>query len=459
MGLTITQPQKEIMQSHTLIEEINTSNNYSALHKYLESFRRLASERLTMHFSAESLEVSPMLIFNHPGFNAHTFTPEESLLLLCAFIPHIQPGFYDALIQQYLPEGGDFAGFGGVKGANTRYMLPTGDTALFLLAGEDAQKRETFYSLFSANHWFWKEKILWLEPVKEGEPRFSGRLIISAETVELLTEGTLSAPAFSADFPAQLLHTEQLWDDLVLNEATLEHINDVRAWLYHHTVALQDPVLHRKTKPGYRALFYGPSGTGKTLAATLLGQELNREVYRIDLSQVVSKYIGETEKNLEKVFSKAAHRNWILFFDEADALFGKRSNVQSSHDKYANQEVSYLLQRVEDFPGLIILASNFKSNIDAAFLRRFSSIIEFPFPKPAERLKLWEKAMPEKINISAGVNLTQLAEKYELSGSTINQVVYYASLQMYHLNLPAISQELLIQGIQRELKKEDKVLR
>jgi SpoVK/Ycf46/Vps4 family AAA+-type ATPase len=117
------------------------------------------------------------------------------------------------------------------------------------------------------------------------------------------------------------------------------------------------------------------------------------------------------------------------------------------------------LQRVEDFPGLIILASNFKSNIDAAFLRRFSSIIEFPFPKPAERLKLWKKAMPEKIKISDGVNLTQLAEKYELSGSTINQVVYYASLQMYHLNLPAISQELLVQGIQRELKKEDKVLR
>src|SRR5690606_39487670 len=103
-------------------------------------------------------------------------------------------------------------------------------------------------------------------------------------------------------------------------------------------------------------------------------------VYRIDLSQVVSKYIGETEKNLEKVFRKAENKNWILFFDEADALFGKRSNVQNSHDKYANQEVSYLLQRVEDFPGLIILASNFKSNIDQAFIRRFNAIIHFPMP-------------------------------------------------------------------------------
>src|ERR1044071_9620636 len=121
-------------------------------------------------------------------------------------------------------------------------------------------------------------------------------------------------------------------------------------------------------KRGYKALFYGPSGTGKTLTATLLGKQFDRDVYRVDLSQVVSKYIGETEKNLEKIFTRAENRNWILFFDEADALFGKRSNVQSAHDKYANQEVSYLLQRVEDYNGLLILASNFKNNIDEAFL-------------------------------------------------------------------------------------------
>ncbi|WP_315817961.1 ATP-binding protein [Paraflavitalea speifideaquila] len=123
---------------------------------------------------------------------------------------------------------------------------------------------------------------------------------------------------------------------------------------------------------------------------------LKKDVYRIDLSQVVSKYIGETEKNLEKVFNKAEHRDWILFFDEADALFSKRSNVQNAHDKYANQEVSYLLQRVEDFPGLIILASNFKNNIDAGFIRRFNSMIHFPMPGPAERLDIWKKSLPQK---------------------------------------------------------------
>ena len=133
----------------------------------------------------------------------------------------------------------------------------------------------------------------------------------------------------------------------------------------------------------------GPPGTGKTMTASLLGKEFNKDVYRIDLSQIVSKYIGETEKNLEKIFVKAEHKDWILFFDEADALFGKRSNVQSAHDKYANQEVSYLLQRVEDFSGLIILASNYKTNIDSAFVRRFNAIIHFPMPGHHERFELW----------------------------------------------------------------------
>ncbi len=135
-------------------------------------------------------------------------------------------------------------------------------------------------------------------------------------------------------------------------------------------------------KPGYRVLFYGPSGTGKTLTAALLGKQYGKDLYRIDLSQIVSTFIGETEKNLERVLKRSETKSWIPFFDEADALFGKRTNVQSAHDKYANQEVSYLLQRVEDYPGLLILASNFKNNLDDAFIRRFHSLVHFPCPTP-----------------------------------------------------------------------------
>src|SRR5690606_23710160 len=172
-------------------------------------------------------------------------------------------------------------------------------------------------------------------------------------------------------------------------------------------------------------------------------------VYRIDLSQVVSKYIGETEKNLEKVFRKAENKNWILFFDEADALFGKRSLVQNAHDKYANQEVSYLLQRVEDFPGLIILASNFKSNIDQAFIRRFNAIIHFPMPNHLERHQLWKTSVPPKAELAEDVDLLALAGKYELSGSAILSVIHYASLQTIHRN----SNRILSQDIQEGIKR------
>ena len=138
-------------------------------------------------------------------------------------------------------------------------------------------------------------------------------------------------------------------------------------------------------------------------------------MFRIDLSTVVSKYIGETEKNLSSLFDKAAHKDWILFFDEADAIFGKRTNVRDAHDKYANQEVSYLLQRVESHPGLVILASNFKDNIDDAFMRRFQSVCYFHIPSPKERLLLWQQNLPAKLKIHSEISIEEIAERYELS--------------------------------------------
>jgi SpoVK/Ycf46/Vps4 family AAA+-type ATPase len=164
----------------------------------------------------------------------------------------------------------------------------------------------------------------------------------------------------SAEIPAERLETQLDWRDLVVPPGTLAQIREI--------------VL----KPGRGVLFRGPPGTGKTLAAMLLGKDMGLDVFRIDLSQVVSKYIGETEKNLSRVFDKAEGKNWILFFDEADALFGKRTEVKDAHDKYANQEVAYLLQRMENYEGLVILASNMRADFDEAFVRRLQHIIEFP---------------------------------------------------------------------------------
>jgi SpoVK/Ycf46/Vps4 family AAA+-type ATPase len=216
--------------------------------------------------------------------------------------------------------------------------------------------------------------------------------------------------------------------------------------------------MRKKVKPGYKVLFHGPPGTGKTLTACLLGKETGKDVYRVDLSMVVSKYIGETEKNLAKVFDKAEHSGWILFFDEADALFGSRTKVESSHDRYANQEVSYLLQRIEDYSGLVILASNLKNNIDHAFLRRFQSIVYFPSPKADERFLLWQKSFPEKILLNGGISLQQVSRDYELTGAHIINIVSHCTLNALANGTREITMKMLKDGIARELGKEGRTL-
>jgi len=170
----------------------------------------------------------------------------------------------------------------------------------------------------------------------------------------------------------------------------------------------------------------------------------------------VSKYIGETEKNLENLFAKAETKNWILFFDEADALFGKRTGVRDAHDKYANQEVSYLLQRVEDFDGLVILATNMKNNIDDAFIRRFNSIIRFPLPDENDRAVIWRKSFPHNIAFNNNVDVPEAVKKFELTGGNIINVVQYSCLKSLEEQSNEIFLNHVLNGIKREMHKEGK---
>ncbi|HJS96175.1 MAG TPA: ATP-binding protein [Solirubrobacteraceae bacterium] len=170
---------------------------------------------------------------------------------------------------------------------------------------------------------------------------------------------------------------------------------------------------------GVKVLFYGESGTGKTMAARVLAGELGLELYRIDLATVVSKYIGETEKNLDRLFSAAQDSNAILFFDEADAVFGKRSEVRDAHDRYANIEVAYMLQKMESYDGAVILATNLRSNIDDAFLRRLDLAVEFPFPEIDQRRAIWHTLLPARAPVADDVDLDVLAGKFRLSGGSI----------------------------------------
>jgi hypothetical protein len=389
---------------------------------------------------------------------SHDLTIRETTLLLIALIPHVQPQLFDRIIEKRIPESGNFPGIGGMRGRNSRNFLPTGDTALFLLAGDDLESRLEVQQLFNAEHLFNRHKILWLEELPVGEPAMSGKIVISQDYIDLFTMNRISKPHFGANFPAEPLETLQDWSDLVLAPETMRQVEELELWLRYGQIMLYDLNMIKKIKPGFRVLFHGPPGTGKTLTASLLGKKTGKSAFKIDLSMIVSKYIGETEKNLANLFDRAENKQWILFFDEADALFGKRTNVKDAHDKYANQEVSYLLQRVENYNGLVILASNFKNNIDESFTRRFQSHIYFPLPKYNERLLLWQGAFPTHMKPDDQVDLNALARQYELTGAHIMNIVQFACLQALSRDEKFISNGAILEGIRKEFVKEGKLV-
>jgi len=443
---------------------VTTKHNAANLQSACDWLRNIVSNTFSMYLGkSEGIVIAPSDIYSEDSglakfVAAYDPTQQELVILMLALIPHLQPDFFNKIIAAHLPEGGDFPEFGGVKGANHRGILPTGETAQFILAGSDLEKRLEVHRMLSDAHWFARKHILWLEPVREGEPLMSGRLILDPEVVEMLTLGTVSRPRFSTDFPAEHIETEMDWDDLVLHPDTLRQIREMQNWITHNDTLLHEWGMEKRIKPGYRALFYGPPGTGKTLTATLLGKHTGKDVFRIDLSRVVSKYIGETEKNLSRLFDKAENKNWILFFDEADALFGKRTDIRDAHDKYANQEVSYLLQRVESYGGLVILATNQRGNIDDAFIRRFQAIIHFPMPRPDERYEIWRKAFPSQISVDTDIDWHQIAARFELAGGGILNVTHYCALEVLADESRFLDLKRLENAILREYIKEGKVV-
>jgi len=419
-----------------ILEIRNTSSDFSK-----QKLMKLVDD-LNTDFISDSIGIS--------------LTREEEFIFFIALLPHLIPGYFDNVVSRIFPEGTELQELGGVKGTNHRGFIPTGETALFLLAGNDVSLRMQVMQYFNHDHLFAKHNILQIENTNEGEPQLSGRIILDSDILEKLLLDGINRPKLSSEFPAKYITTHLEWNNLVINETTVVEVETIRNWIAHHDTMVNEWSLQHKFKAGYKVLFYGPPGTGKTFTATLLGKQFNKDVYRIDLSQIVSKYIGETEKNLEKVFQKAENKNWILFFDEADALFGKRTSISNAHDRYANQETSYLLQRIEDYYGLIILASNDKSNIDSAFLRRFNAIIHFPMPDVQERIHLWGIYLPSNHALTED-EILNLAHKYEVTGSTILNAIHNSAINAFaaHRLINLID---LIESLKRELRKEDRML-
>ena len=442
--------------------------NAAALAREIDWFSRVLAARIGLYFE-QSCEFSDIYHFAAPdiadddsdyGRFVRTLglTFDERIVLMLALIPHVRPQALDTFFihNKNLERG--FTEFGGWKGKCHGGFLPTCETALFVLAGHDLNKRFEASRLFEEDHLFLVNDVLRIGQPGDGEPLFSGALTIAPEYLNRLTSGIRHKPDYSTTFPAKRITTKLGWEDLVLPVGVREEIENINAWIEHAAVLLDEWGLEKTIKPGYRSLFYGPPGTGKTLTATLIGVSAGMDVYRIDLSMVVSKYIGETEKNLAGVFDQAARKHWILFFDEADALFGKRTQTTSANDRYANQEVAYLLQRIEDFPGVVILATNLKANIDEAFARRFQSLIYFPMPDTEHRLKLWNVAFNGGERLSDDVDLVRIAEDYPLSGGAIANVVRFSALSALQQGRQTIGHDDLVKGVTKELRKEGKTV-
>jgi ATP-dependent 26S proteasome regulatory subunit len=248
------------------------------------------------------------------------------------------------------------------------------------------------------------------------------------------------------------------WDDIVLPKDQMEQLREICNYVKnYHRVYSDWGFGHKLSRSkGLNLLFAGPSGTGKTMAAEIMSNELGLDLYKIDLSAIVSKYIGETEKNLERIFKEGQASNAILFFDEADALFGKRSEVRDSHDRYANVEVAYLLQRMEDYDGVVILATNLRKNMDEAFARRMHFTIEFPLPEEPDRYRIWQSVFPEEAPRAKSIDLTFMARQFKITGGNIKNIALGAAF-LAAQDGGCITMEDLIRATKREYQKIGKL--
>jgi hypothetical protein len=253
---------------------------------------------------------------------------------------------------------------------------------------------------------------------------------------------------------ARKIEPRYTWEDIVLPDDQLTLLREIVATVRGRSLVLEEWGVGRKlaSSPGVTMLFSGPPGTGKTMAAEVMAAELGLDLYKIDLSTVVSKYIGETEKNLERIFGEAQSSNAILFFDEADAIFGKRSEVKDAHDRYANIEISYLLQRMEAYEGVTMLATNLRANLDEAFTRRLQFAVDFPFPDDEYRLRIWQTLLPVGVPRESDLDLALLARRFKLAGGNIRNILVNAAY-LAAADGGRLGMKHLLHGTRRELQK------
>ncbi|KXX67506.1 ATP-binding protein [Flammeovirga sp. SJP92] len=393
------------------------------------------------------------------GQLTHTFglSEKEEMLIAFFYLAKTDPQLFSPFTLIFDQLDVRFT-FGGQLEGDRHFYIPTLYTFVSLFfPSEDKHKALSFLS--SNNHiLIKKEVILFNKNNLDNGNRYDAEITVSDNYQTFLLGGNFPSPDQNHDFPANRSNSSIPYEDIVLSENTRNELVHFERILKVYPKLSKNSPIYKKIRKSHVVVFTGAPGTGKSLTATTLGNLYNIPTYTLDISRVVSKYIGEFEKSMEKIFSQLEGFPSILFIDEADSIFSKRSdNVKDSKDKYANQEMSYLLQRIESFEGIIILASNVRDiryNMDQAMLRRISQIIEFSYPSEKERKELWLKALVDGYQYENEL-LTVLARDYQLTGANIKNIISEVYIDCILEDEFSITFDMLKPYIEREFYKKD----
>ncbi len=438
----------------------NIVNNSRDIESDVEWLKNLIDIRLNNYFSinGESKFPDPPNLVkgqsNYAEWVIHNrLTVFDRVLIICSLANIYCPEIFDKFLINNKGLSKRFTEFGGRHDIQNSRFIPTLETVSFILFGKKINPTFLWQSILDDDHILNKISAIHFKS-DDSSSLLSVTFSIDETILSLITTGKKFKPNYSSNFPAKILKTDLDWNELVLSPVIMDEVENIYTWIKNKDKIINDKVLSKKLNKGYKCLFYGPPGTGKTLTATLLGLRSEKDVYRVDLSQIVSKYVGETEKNLAKIFDIAENKDWILFFDEAESLFSKRTSVSDAKDKFANQQTAYLLQRIEDYSGLVILATNLKPNLDTAFSRRIHSEIFFNLPSYIERKQLWTKSLSGIVELDPSV-INYVAKEFVLSGGSIKNVIQFSWLLSQRKKCKIGKSEIIL-GIRRELRKEGK---
>ncbi|KOY86202.1 hypothetical protein AD998_08630 [bacterium 336/3] len=435
----------------------NFTSNTQALEKELEWLITIIQARFKEITEDKVIKFpNPPQLIQKSYYNAFLENVPENLktpvrlLLILSMAKALRPSVLELLHVNNPYTQKNYANFGII--AENSFVMPSVQTFLYLATGENIADRVFLGNFFNPDNIFLANNIIELRG--QSKDLYQKTIHISDEYFEYFTTGNSYQYQYSEDFPATLYTTEENWDDLILPERTTFYLQDIFAWMRNYNTIVQDPTFKKFTK-GMKFLLHGEPGTGKSISVALFGKDFGKPVYRIDLSQVVSKWVGETSKNIGKIFDIARNKDWILFFDEGDALFGKRTENNSANDRYGNQEIAYLLQRIEDHKGIIFMATNKLPNMDKAFVRRFNVRVPFPIPDANTRYDIWCEAFKD---LELGnVNFEYFAAKVDNTGASIRSFARYCKIWMLEKNMKHLNHDEVAGLLQTHLEHEGKI--